>query len=1102
MRNDLRAELYLGGTLGWVDVTEDVRQAVADSGGGITITRPEGDPGTMDLVFTNDGRYSPRNPRSPYYGVLGRNTPVRIGLVELADQFDRTVVSGWGPGWSWFGAGSPVVGTDMPVTGGTGIHRVPFVAGFRATYYTARRWRDAELRVTVSSPIADVTGGNIEPANLLLRGQDINTYYMARLEVSTAEVVTLTLHGPAGQIAGPVTVPGLRWTGQPLRVAASVVADRLAMSVWDPAAGGEPRDWQITAVDGRLAAAGWVGIRSGVGAGNSNSKPIEFRYDDLEVIDRRALMEVSAWPPRWTPEANGTDRGDTWVEVQAAGILERLGQGTKALTSPMYQTLIARDPAGYLPLEDGEKTRNPSNVARDAVRASATAVAFADRECPPGASSCARLTGSSSRLTIGVAGRSSSHWSVFVMFRLQSLPAAGQDWPFMSLRMAGSNVDRWELQLGQNGLRWAAYNSAGTELSSRVSLYGAGVDPLGWVAICLQVQQVGTLTTWGWVHHQVGSDVWYTGNGWAGDSFAGTVGQMIWGEVAAGSQFSGARLSHWAVDTRPIPLDSWQYRDASSGFAGELATDRIARLSAEVGVPMLITRGPDPSCPMGAQGPSDYLSLIRECAEADGGILGEAREQQALTYRALSSLYNQPPLAIDYARLAPPLEPTDDVDHVRNDVTVERTGGGRQRYVMPTGPLSVQRPPDGVGTYTTSYTLNLASDEQVADHARWRLHLGTWDEARYPRARVELGDPAWSTDPLLASEVVALDAGRVLALGGLPAWLPPGPTSQMVRATVERIDQHTRTLDWTLTPAGPYTVATVGGPQRVAPDASFTTGLTASGMSMLVTTSAADGPWTEDPQDFPLPMRVGGEQVTASSIERSMVDVFGRTVAAGGWGSPWTVARGSASNYSVAGGVGLIALPTVNDEHQATLDVGAQTQDIRAWVLAPATPAGGPINLGLLLRYTDQGTNYWIDAQVATDGSIAVRIIRREAGAVTVLGSATAAVTHSSTVPRAIRAEVAGNLIRARVWASNAAEPTAWDVQTTDPAPLPGATRAGIVARRMTGNTNGTLTVQIDNVSVVSPQLVTLSARGVNGVQRGWGAGTPVTVWTPAVVAL
>jgi len=77
-------ELYYSGA--WHDITSDV--LTRDS---ITITRGRPDessripPSTLQLTIKNTGgTYSPRNPMSPLYGLIGRNTPIRVSVASPA----------------------------------------------------------------------------------------------------------------------------------------------------------------------------------------------------------------------------------------------------------------------------------------------------------------------------------------------------------------------------------------------------------------------------------------------------------------------------------------------------------------------------------------------------------------------------------------------------------------------------------------------------------------------------------------------------------------------------------------------------------------------------------------------------------------------------------------------------------------------------------------------------------------------------------------------------------------------------------------------------------------------------------------------------------
>jgi hypothetical protein len=83
---DVKVELDLNGT--WTDTTGDVYQR--DGTDAITIARGRADetsqanPGSMAWEWNNrQGTYSPRNPLGAYYGLLGRNTPVRCSVPAL-----------------------------------------------------------------------------------------------------------------------------------------------------------------------------------------------------------------------------------------------------------------------------------------------------------------------------------------------------------------------------------------------------------------------------------------------------------------------------------------------------------------------------------------------------------------------------------------------------------------------------------------------------------------------------------------------------------------------------------------------------------------------------------------------------------------------------------------------------------------------------------------------------------------------------------------------------------------------------------------------------------------------------------------------------------
>jgi hypothetical protein len=99
---EFRFEMNLGGS--WVDVTSYVRQSNT-----VSIKRGKGDesvklqPSTAKFVLENDDdRFNPRNPTGPYFGLLIRNTPVRIFAVVSGDDYPRFYgeVYGFEPRWN------------------------------------------------------------------------------------------------------------------------------------------------------------------------------------------------------------------------------------------------------------------------------------------------------------------------------------------------------------------------------------------------------------------------------------------------------------------------------------------------------------------------------------------------------------------------------------------------------------------------------------------------------------------------------------------------------------------------------------------------------------------------------------------------------------------------------------------------------------------------------------------------------------------------------------------------------------------------------------------------------------------------------------------
>ncbi len=116
-------ELLVAGQ--WIDLSAAGYVLVRDDNGQIRITygitggegsQTERATATLQLKNT-DGRFSPRNPSGPYYGLIGRNTPMRISVPDgLGGKSYRIwgEISDWARGWDSTGTD---VWVDVTVAG-------------------------------------------------------------------------------------------------------------------------------------------------------------------------------------------------------------------------------------------------------------------------------------------------------------------------------------------------------------------------------------------------------------------------------------------------------------------------------------------------------------------------------------------------------------------------------------------------------------------------------------------------------------------------------------------------------------------------------------------------------------------------------------------------------------------------------------------------------------------------------------------------------------------------------------------------------------------------------------------------------------------------
>jgi hypothetical protein len=1116
---NVTGELYLGPSLGWVDISADLRGRPAGSGGGVTITRGRPAEGQdvqvtrCELVLNNaGGKYSPRNPASPYYGLLGRNTPIRVRVAE-ADQGGAVALTGPAP--------SPATVTTPPnaALNGTGDvdvrvwARIPnwadgdgfTLAGRYVAAGTDRAWFLSlngqgqpafswSPDGTLAARVDRTCGASVVPA------ADGSLAVRAALTVATGVVrfyTAPTMAGPWTQLGADSSPAG----ATSVAVAAGAGIDlAYEPSISSPATAGELYGFQLHTGGTLVASPDFTTLRAGATSLTDGQGRVWTLSPSAVAIDRGARFhgEVSSWPARWAGAGS-----DQWTPIEASGPFRRLSQGASPVMSPLRRTLTRLTPAGYLPLEDGPDTYRPTSAAPGVGAGTANQVEFGQESGRlAGTAAAAKMTAATSSITMPVGSRTlSSFWSLIGFFKLATAPV-GADQTFMRVFVAGGLVVRWEFQLSGGGYRWIGYDKSGTAVADQ-AISSASQPPTDWVMWYFEVEQVAGTVSWRpWVANA--GDLLFTAPG--PFTFSGAIGFPTRVDLLSNSYFVDALWSHLAVDDRRIFLSD-DFAKVSTGYTGETAGTRMARVAADEGMPITFWGAAASTQVMGPQPIAPLLDVLKDAAEVDGGILIEARGHPGLHYRTGASLTNQQGLPLDYGtHLSAPFEPVDDDDATRNDVTVSRPGGGSAQAVQDSGPLSVLAPPTGVGRYATSETVNVASDDALPDQAGWRLRLGTVDEARYPRIGLNLmRDPLRGNAPMLRA-VTQVDAGDVASIAGLPSWLPPGPARVMVQGYTEMLDAYEWTIVWNAAPASPWDVAVVDGEARVAADGStLALALPAAATSLALTSTEENGTWTEDPADFPLPMRVGAEQVTASAIGPAVSAAFTSTVA-GGWptaetGQTWTTSP--SGDHSSASGVGRQSHGTVNSFRSALLDTGLTDLTTTVDVTIPVMPSGAPITHWSVARAVDLSNYYTVRLTVSPTGAVSLALLRRTGG--TLSGSLAAAFlssTHAAGNTWRVVLDVRGSTLRAKAWRPAVDIVPGWQVEATDGS-LTAGTLAGPLSRLESGNTN-TLPVVFshDNWAVSNPQTVTLTARAVNGVSRSWPAGTGVDVLLPAVLSL
>jgi hypothetical protein len=870
---DLGVELLVDGT--YTDITQYVRAA-----SGITIQRgrsdwgTEVDPGQCTLTLENtDGQFSPRNPRSPYYGLIGRNTPIRIVTNEGATHAD------------FFGtAGNTITTPDNAVLDITGDIDIRFEID-PDTWNTGTEYELlGKWNTTGNQRSWYITGGNTGTftfhwsttgSNDLTAVSTVNG--MLSPDLRQAWRITMDVNNGAGGYT--VTfyysddISGT-WTQYD-----QIVTSSGTTSIFSSSAIVELGD--LASVAGNVFSGRFfnVEIRNGIGGtvvANPDftiQDPFDTSFVDAagrawtvsggaQIRNRqiRFAGEVSEWPPRW--DAGGFDVTST---IQIGGYFRRLKTSADALQSALRRTLPSTDGLlGYWPLEDEQGADNAASALSTVAAAPVSGFSFGQENSLSSSSALpSLLTGA--RATFTPATGTGNGWTVALVYKVGSLPATLTE--ILRVNVKSSVMGYVVLSASTAGIRLEPFDADGTSVGGFTFTTAGGITDFQnqWNQLRIRCADNGANVdfTMNWINEDA-SDSWFlTTTGTAVNP--GNVRNVQITSLAA--DYIGLNLGHViVVDAN----NTFAFNDPITGFSGESANTRVGRVLLEENISRIVIDGSldRASELVGPQRVQTLFDIMQNATDADGGVFYEQREQRGVAYRDRASLENQPVrIVLPYTAVMAPLEPTDDDQHIQNDVTVSRIDGSSARVEQETGPLNTQEPggdPDAVGRYAASYSLDLDDDDQCEQIAAWKLHLGTWDESRYPVVRVNL-----ARNPEYIADATRVDIGDRIQITDPPAWLPPGTIDLMVQGYRESMDQNTWTIEFNCTPYGPWVVAVANEETARANTAGCELAEDLDTTETGVDITTTSGPrWVDSAtyaSDFPFDVVIGGEVVTVTA---------------------------------------------------------------------------------------------------------------------------------------------------------------------------------------------------------------------------------------------
>ncbi|MDP9144331.1 MAG: hypothetical protein M3N43_06490 [Actinomycetota bacterium] len=811
--SDLRVDLFLtvGNGKVWSPVVDDVRRDI-----GVSLSRGRSgesqtaSPARCSLTFDNrDGKYSPRNTAGTLYGLIGRNTPIRVGMGNPCLGSANT------------GTTDAIVSSQIvTLYGAVGVMAAAFVTpngdltsptGYSAgteqdtTAWTMRHARTTDTgvvpaatwthsgaqtlwaagHVAVPGGVADVASNSMADSG----GDPSNIAFSAAQAERVVTAICFWSSDPDDRMPAPF-VDDQRDTHELYLVSDTGPSTGPRCMVW--------AWWQKAGSDGNL------GLRNAQDGATVAGISVTW-WTGADRYSPRFCGEVAEWPVEWDPTLN-----QIITPVQAGGVLRRLSQSTDVV-SPLSRALsTGTEIIGYWPMED------PAGSTQFAPAVGGTPGVFINTVSPgqvdtvAGSLPLPDFTGGGMVATVpGSVGTAFGGGCVV------AIPANGLT--------AGTNL--LTLRLGGGASTIVAYTveySGPTTLTEKITYSDTTTATYGPYAITavLPGGMLGRQIMLYIGMYQDGADVKtrvtinnitpneasvgaLVSNTWTTETL-GVLGQIALGVEGTGTStlgINGLGMGH-AFATRGYVLNQHDRKaEAARGWAKTDNTLAARNTAYDYRVRFNGVRlAAWDTLNVGAVEPAPVVEALSAIEAAGQAVMADAAGFVGIEWRPLSSMVTSvPKLNIDYqAGIFVPgsLAPLDDDSILVNDQTVVSTLGDSGRYQATTGSYSVLN----VGRYSKSDTLPVDGPAAALDLASWLVAQGTVDAARWPEFTLRM---ARDTTPFDLRE---LSIGDTITLTNLPSLAGVTTVDLIVTGFVEEIDSAQWTLGIVTRLAAPYSV--------------------------------------------------------------------------------------------------------------------------------------------------------------------------------------------------------------------------------------------------------------------------------------------------------